>query len=198
MSPRPDVSAERKPQILQAAMKIFSRKGYASARMEEIAEEADLSVGILYWYYKGKIDIVLALMKMDIEPDIENLQSLLTAPESCRARLWKLFEGLQEDNVIALKLWAELYHLAAREARVRKQLFAYNAQYRALAETIIQQGIERGEFRADVDAPSAAFALQALFDGFLLNRSLAPKFPNLDAMLKNSYDFLMEGVGADV
>ena len=194
MSPRPDVSAERKPQILQAAMKIFSRKGYASARMEEIAAEAELSVGILYWYYKGKIDIVLALMKMDIEPDIERLQALLTAPESSRERLWKLFDGLQEDNAVALRLWAELYHLAAREARVRKQLLAYNEQYRALAERIIQQGIERGEFRADADAASMAFSLQALFDGFLLNRSLAPKSPNLDGLLRNGFERLMEGM----
>lgn len=196
MSPRPDVSAERKPQILKAALKIFSRKGYASARMEDIAEEAELSVGILYWYYKGKIDIVLALMKMDIEPDVERLQALLTAPDPSRERLWKLFEGLQEDNAVALRLWAELYHLAAREARVRKQLLAYNGQYRALAEQITGQGIERGEFRADVDAPSMAFALQALFDGFLLNRSLAPKSPNLDGMLRNGFEYLMEGVRA--
>jgi len=196
MSPRPDVSAERKPQILQAAMKIFSRKGYASARMEEIAAEAELSVGILYWYYKGKVDIVLALMKMDIEPDIETMQSLLSTPESSRERLWRLFEDLQEDSAVALRLWAELYHLAAREARVRKQLFAYNEQYRALAEKVIQQGIERGEFRADVDAPSVAFSLQALFDGFLLNRSLAPNVPNLDGMLRNGFEYLMEGMRA--
>jgi AcrR family transcriptional regulator len=175
-------------------MKIFSRKGYASARMDEIAEEAELSVGILYWYYKGKIEIVLALMKMEIEPDIEKMQSLLVAPESCRARLWHFFGELQENNAVALALWVELYHLAAREARVRKQLLAYNAQYRTLAEKIIRQGIERGEVRANVDPQVAAFALQALFDGFLMNQTLNPKLPNFSERVRQSYAFFFDGV----
>ena len=194
--PRPDVSAERKPQILQAAMTIFSRKGYASARMDEIAEEADLSVGILYWYYKGKVDIVLALMKMDVEPDLARLRSLLDSTEACRDRLWRFFDGAGESSAAAVKLWSELYHLAARETRVRKQLFAYNEQYREIAAKIFQQGIEHGEFRADLDAPSAVFALQALFDGFLMNQTLSGKIPNLREMARRSFEFLMEGMGA--
>ena len=62
LSPRPDVSDERKNQILQAATNVFSRLGFHKARMDDIVEESGLSKGTLYWYFKSKDDIVSALI----------------------------------------------------------------------------------------------------------------------------------------
>jgi len=54
MSPRPDVSEERKNQILDAAGKVFARLGFQKTRMDDIVEESGLSKGTLYWYFKSK------------------------------------------------------------------------------------------------------------------------------------------------
>ena len=54
MSPRPDVSKERKQQILDAAEDVFTRKGLDNARMDDIAKRTGLSKGSLYWYFKSK------------------------------------------------------------------------------------------------------------------------------------------------
>ena len=45
MSPRPDVSVERKKQILDAAMLVFSRKGLHQAHMDDIVKQSGLSIG---------------------------------------------------------------------------------------------------------------------------------------------------------
>ena len=192
--PRPDVSAERKPQILQAAMQVVSRKGYVSARMDEIAREAGLSVGILYWYYKGKLEIALALMELLLPLDDSLMQTLLASPEPCRARLWRLFsDGAGDENVL---LWAELYHLAAREPRVSKVLEKYIAQYQSISVQLIEQGIARGELRSTIDPQSAALTLQAMFDGYMTYLVLKPKLPNLGESLKQSFDLLFDGLKA--
>ncbi len=68
--PRPDVSVERKIQILKAAMDVFSKKGFHEARMEDIAHEAQLSIGGLYWYYKSKEDLIVAIMEEVIDQDV--------------------------------------------------------------------------------------------------------------------------------
>ena len=60
--PKPDVSTERKAQILAAASNIFLKKGFDAARMEEIAASAGLSIGGVYWYYKSKEEVILDLM----------------------------------------------------------------------------------------------------------------------------------------
>ena len=62
MSPKPDVSQERKQQIMDAALKVFSREGLHTARMDDIAEEAGLSKGALYWYFNSKDKIIASLL----------------------------------------------------------------------------------------------------------------------------------------
>ena len=54
---------ERQSQIMEAAMKVFTKKGFASARMDDIVEESGLSKGAIYHHYKGKKDIFLALIE---------------------------------------------------------------------------------------------------------------------------------------
>ncbi len=46
MTPRPDVSDERRKQILDAAARVFAQKGFHEARMDDIASEVGLSRGI--------------------------------------------------------------------------------------------------------------------------------------------------------
>jgi TetR/AcrR family transcriptional regulator len=57
----------RKEEILDAAQKIFFEKGLAAATMDEIAEEAELSKGTLYLYYKSKEDMYLGVMMRGME-----------------------------------------------------------------------------------------------------------------------------------
>ena len=62
MSPKPDVSDERKYQILNAAEQVFTKKGLDLARMDDIAEETGLSKGTLYLYFKSKDDLIIAIL----------------------------------------------------------------------------------------------------------------------------------------
>ena len=62
MSPRPDVSDERKNQILNAAEQVFTKKGLDLARMDDIAEETGLSKGTLYLYFKSKEELIIAIL----------------------------------------------------------------------------------------------------------------------------------------
>ena len=88
--PKPDVSAERKAQILAAASNIFLKKGFDAARMEEIAAGAGLSIGGVYWYYKSKEEVILDLMDSITNTDLDDLHVLLDAPGTVVERL----EGL--------------------------------------------------------------------------------------------------------
>src|SRR5215470_20373145 len=79
MSPRPDVSEERKNQILEAALAVFARLGFQQTRMDDIAEKAGLSKGALYLYYKSKDAIIAALLKYFFTHEAKRLQALVEA-----------------------------------------------------------------------------------------------------------------------
>ncbi len=90
----------RRRQILDAAKRLFHSKGFSSATMEDIAQEAELSPAAIYLYFKNKDDLYVSL----------NLQLL----EYLSDKLEKLYlqEGLDaEEKVDALKnLFSDVYH----------------------------------------------------------------------------------------
>ncbi|MDP1544553.1 MAG: TetR/AcrR family transcriptional regulator [Anaerolineales bacterium] len=194
MSPRPNVSAERKPQILQAAAQVFLNKGFAAARMEDIARQAELSVGNLYRYFPGKLDITLALMELFLEPSLSVSNDLLTATGTCRERLEESFlRVLEKQDPAMLTLYGEMYHLARYEPRVHAVLQDYNLRYQKIVAAILQQGLARGELRpADPDA--LAFAFQSIFDGFMQNMALTPEPLDLPAVLRQTFNMLFDGL----
>src|SRR5689334_20396381 len=87
MAPRPDVSEERKNQILEAATAVFARMGFHKARMDDIGEEARLSKGALYWYFRSKDSIIDALLKRFFDRDFADLRVLLHAEGPASERL---------------------------------------------------------------------------------------------------------------
>jgi len=199
VSPRPDVSEERKSQILQAALSVFNRKGYTSARMEDIAREAGLSVGILYWYFKGKLEITLGLVKLFFEPDLLRLGEALSAPGTSRERILSLFlQSLEDEQEIGgVSLLNELHRLADREKRVRVLLLDYQTRYRAGLEAVIAQGVARGEMRPSLDPHDAAISFQIIFDGLLQNLPLLPKNTSLRGLLEQTFVMIFEGIQAN-
>ncbi|MFZ5880960.1 MAG: TetR/AcrR family transcriptional regulator [Chloroflexota bacterium] len=193
MSPRPDVSAERKPQILQAALYVFLRKGFTAARMVDIARKAKLSVGNLYRYFDSKLDITLALMELFLSPSLQALEDLLSLPGTVRERLTNAFiDELAAQDKAAFTLYSEMYHLSRREKRIHKLLSAYNLRLQQQISALLQQGMERGELRP-IDPASAAFTFQVIFDGMMQNLPLQPVDSDLALIVRSAFDQLFEG-----
>lgn len=65
--------AQRRAQLLEAAQTVFVRKGYHSAAMEDIAEEAGVSKPVLYQHFPGKLELYLALL----ESQCDRLETLV-------------------------------------------------------------------------------------------------------------------------
>ncbi len=195
MSPRPDASAERIPQILLAAEKVFLQKGFVAARVEDIARAANLSVGNLYRYFPGKLDITLALMELSLEPSAQILENLIHAPGNARQRLEQAFlEELLNQDEAQQRMYAELYHLARSEPRVHDLLAGYNSRYQASIAAVLEQGISRGELRR-CDPNRAAFTFQCLFDGFMQNLAFTPA-DSLADTLRQNFEILFNGLSA--
>jgi AcrR family transcriptional regulator len=172
MSPRPDVSEERKNQILEAALKVFARLGFQQTRMDDIAQEVGLSKGALYLYYKSKDAIIASLLKYFFSQEYNYLRAFVETEQqgSVREQLLHLtrhFAGAMAWMTRFMPIAFEFYAIAGRDKEVRQFLKENFKQYRILFARLIQRGIDRGEFRA-VDAGAAAVTLAALYEGLAL------------------------------
>jgi AcrR family transcriptional regulator len=176
MAARPDLSAARKNQILDAAMVVFARSGFHDARMDDIVQESGLSKGTLYWYFKSKEEIITAISQRLFATDIKQVESLLNAEGTVSERLQQLIrdrvQGLQEMSDVVAILF-EFYAVALHQDGVRQFIKTYFQNFHELLVALIQQGIERGEFRP-VDVLAAATALDAVFEGLIVRWLIDP------------------------
>jgi TetR/AcrR family fatty acid metabolism transcriptional regulator len=191
--PRADVSVERKLQIIEAAMKVFAQKGFDATRMEDIAQEAGLSIGGVYWYFKGKDEVIVGIMQATIDADVKALRELLEAPGTVHERLTQYVRATIEEAIETTALSYELYGLALRDTKVRKHIRLFFTAYRDVLAEFVRQGIARGEIR-NVDANLAATTFAALYEGMLEMALVDPKSVNAEAALLGALDLLLAGL----
>jgi len=198
MSPRPDVSEERRTQILEAAMAVFARQGFDQARMDDIAQEAGLSKGALYLYYKSKDAIIAAILQFFFTRAMKKLQGFLESeePPSVREQLLRLnqyYIAEMKWMVSLLPLSFEFYAVAARQKTVRQFLKQYFKDYREVLADLVQRGIDRGEFRP-MRAELVAIAIAALYEGLALLWMVDPDATQWEQTGESSLLLLLDGL----
>lgn len=169
---RPDVSNERKNQILDTAALVFARRGFHQARIDDIVEDSGLSKGAIYWYFKSKSDIMLALVLRFFDSEMLDMQSLLEQDSPVQERLSIITKRIASDiahitEVGLLPLFYEFYAQSAHEPDIRVVLQDYSQKSRSIFASLLQQGIDRGEFRP-IDTKATALTIVALYEGLIL------------------------------
>jgi AcrR family transcriptional regulator len=170
MSPRPDVSSERKSQIMNAAETVFTRSGFEAARMEDIADETGLSKATIYLYFESKDDLIIAILDRIFQGEFKQFEDLIDDETSASDTIWKLVEIMTGDIVRALHLIPIVYNflaLAFRNQYVQHTLKEYLHRFMDILTPVIQRGIDSGEFRP-LDAYEVAIAMEAITEGTLL------------------------------
>ena len=198
MSPKPDVSEERKDQIMNAAEEVFTQKGFDEARMDDIAEETGLSKGTLYLYYKSKNDLIIAILDRIFQREFRDLEKLDLSDMSASDAMWKMVDHAAKDVKIMFRLIPltfEFLGMAFRNKFVQKAFKTYLDRYMDVLIPIVQHGIDTGEFH-QTDAKEVAIAVGAVMEGTILlwvyDRSLA----DLEQHLRSGMKLLLEGVKA--
>ncbi|MFV1950095.1 MAG: TetR/AcrR family transcriptional regulator [Anaerolineales bacterium] len=196
MSPRTDVSEERKNQILDAAMETFSKVGFHKARMSDIAESSGLSKGSLYWYFENKNDLIVNLLARVFEPELKDLRDLLTDPRPVDDRLLAYAERSADDMVKMLK-WVPLVYdfiaLAFRQETIKESIKKFYQQNMEIVETLIQQGLDSGELVAD-NAKDAAIAIGSILEGTVVLWTYAPEQIDIKKHVMTNMNILMKGL----
>lgn len=158
---------ERREQILRAARTCFIRNGYAHTRVDDIAVEADLSKGGIYFHFKSKREIFDALL----EAQQGRTQGLLeevgqidgSAAEKLGAlaqRLVRAFSEIEDRR----KFLIVLAEMGMRDEQLMQRVRDAHERYLAAILDIVRAGQQSGEFRT-TDAEGTALFLKMVMDG---------------------------------
>ena len=141
----------RRLALVDAALAVFSRVGYAAAKIDDVAEEAGVSKGTVYLYFDSKEQLFEGMVKSKMSPMLNNVASLAIDPDqSATDRLKQhlrffytkvLDTDRRQIKRLIMSEGPNFPHLA--------EFYHANVLSRgqAMINAIIQQGIETGEFR---------------------------------------------------
>ena len=168
-----NAQGDKRRVLLDAAVRVFARKGYHAARVGDIAEEAGVAYGLLYHYFKSKEDVLRSVFRETWRALIATIQSVEESDDSPREQLRKVAE-------ILLRSWKrdpDLVRVLVLEG-TRSQHLAEEMDEIAESFAAIQQIVERGQadgsIRPDLDARLASYvfygAIDELLTGWVLGR----------------------------
>jgi AcrR family transcriptional regulator len=195
MSPRPDVSDERKTQIMNAAENVFTKKGFSDARMDDIAGQTGLSKGTLYLYFKSKEELIIAILDRIFGDIFKQFEARKNAELNATEAIWQFTEAAIQDYqrmLIMMPIAYEFLALAFRNTVVQKAMRNYLKLYMDTLIPIIQRGIDSGEFRP-VNAQDIAVAAGAIFEGTILLWVYDKSLIDVDHHIRSGIQLLLEG-----
>jgi AcrR family transcriptional regulator len=131
----PEGSRER---VLDAAAEVFARRGYERATVDEIAGEAGLSKGTVYWNFASKEDLFVALLEERIDRPTRGLMEMSRATPLDQPSAGAVDAGLTamvRERPELFQLVIEYWAAAARDPKLRKR---YVARQQDLRETLAE------------------------------------------------------------
>lgn len=171
----PKVTLEHKTKvrekIIQSAIKNFSRYGYASTKMDEIAKLADVSKGTLYLYFKSKEDLFYSICKYTEKSLIQNTTPLFKDKKNLSKDLGEFFESYGADTRDTERVWFEAIAESMRNPRLKQMVGRHKVGIEEYITSFLKQmKTEAGFFKKDVDLNALAIGMIALYNGLTLNR----------------------------
>jgi AcrR family transcriptional regulator len=171
---REEKKAETRQRLLIAAARLFARKGFEGATIEEIAEEAGYSRGAFYSNFESKDDLLRSLLELHLETQNETRRSWAEAP-SAAEHVRTGASWLMERTEVELILFLEFILRGARDEKFRPVVASYWQSIReVLAEQIERRAAEEGRPLPD-RAENFASLVIAMGLGFALEHLIDPK-----------------------
>ena len=174
--PGPARDPDKRARILEAAIRVFARKGFHGAKVAEIAEDAGVADGTINLYFKNKDDLLISLFEERMETLLGGLRDALAGvtggPDKLRACIDHLLGFAQAHPQLM-----EVFTVEIRQSTkfIKEYSNPKFREYLDLVARIISDGQAQGLFRADVSPHVTARALYGAMDEICLQHVLTAR-----------------------
>lgn len=177
-------SQDSRDEILKAAMHLFASRGFHETSMSEVAREARVSKALIFWHFKTKEELFVAVLNRLLEPYFIDFAEEAGALDE-RAQIQKLVEFyllFVRDNASSVRFFiAQMLHDQHFAEGLSDQVLKLYSGYRAMLVELIARGQERNLCTRRFTPESAAGFLLSALNGILIehlfmqNRPLDPE-----------------------
>jgi TetR/AcrR family transcriptional regulator, fatty acid metabolism regulator protein len=198
LSERTTAAEEKRRVILDAAARVFARKGFHTSRVGDIAEEAGVAHGLLYHYFSSKDEVLETIFREHWAVLLDRIHAVESSDdpplEQLRGIAAAMFDGwLREPDVVCV-----VVREIARSTEVQERAGELVKPIGAIRR-IIERGQAGGAFRRDLEAETAAIifygAIDELITGWVIGR-LAGDEDDVASAQEHLVEVLASGLSA--
>lgn len=156
----------RQGEIIDAAAAVFAEKGYHGASTTDIADRLGIRQGSLYYYFASKEAALEVVCYKGVEGFTQSLEDILKGTSDAGGKLRAavlnhLRPVIERPDYVRVFL-RDRHHLPDSS---RRKIGGLSRKYEKQLRDVFQEGVDNGEFRADLDCRLAALALLGMLNG---------------------------------
>ncbi len=193
--------AQKRKEILQAAMRVFAEKGIQKSKMIDIANRAKIGKGTIYEYFDSKEGIFKEAYLAHFKEIEERIFQIMRSGDTALHKIHNLTKTVLTDFFsenselagIMMDFWAEGIRTKDEEILDVINLKEMYAVFRNILIEVLQQGIDEGSFR-EMDKKAVASAVIGSFDGLLLQWTLDRNIFDLQSVTDEWLNVLINGI----
>ncbi len=183
-------------QILQSALTCFADKGYHQTAMDDIVTASGLSKGALYWHFKSKQELFIALLEWFFaefgEEVTHSWQDTMNASEKLRVMMNTSLVSSEQFTPffrVFLDFWAQ----TSEDEKVLQIFDGVLQSFWQKIQLIIEEGIATGEFRP-VNASQLALSFLGMLDSLFLYKTLLGDNVDMRGSAETALDVILTGL----
>jgi AcrR family transcriptional regulator len=177
--------ARTRAQLLKAAGRVFARRGFQGATLDEIAEEAGLSKGALYYNFDSKDQLFLSLLEQRIRERLADTARVFGPDAASQARAaGTAFLLRLERDPRWTPLFFEFVAYAARRPKVRAAFARWMRDTRDQLAELIEERLDQLGLTSPMPPRELAIVISALANGMLIERLFDPNGADVDLLAR--------------
>ena len=150
----------RAPEIIDAAARVFAERGFHGATTQDIADVLGIRQASLYYYFSSKEAALELVCLKGVEGFVDAAKAIAAEKRSARERVSLLIKShlsplVDRGNYVKVFL-KERQHLPSES---RRRIGRWSRGLERIFEQVIREGVEKGEFRADLDVRLTTLAI---------------------------------------
>lgn len=185
-------AAQRKTEILDAAEKLFTTKGYANTTINDILHEVEIAKGTFYYYFTSKKEVMNAVVDRFVDLEVNAAKAVkadqtLSAPE----KILKIIMGQNQHELRKEKMIEEL-HVVGNAEMHQKSLTETILKLTPILTDVIEQGISEGVFATPY--PKETIEILLVSASFIFDEGVFQWTPEEKLQKASAFIYILENV----
>jgi AcrR family transcriptional regulator len=150
-----------KDMIMETGIQLFGEKGFKETSIQDLMDELKVTKGTFYYYYKSKEELLKDIHLQYINRLVQHQESIINDESlNCEQKLYQiiysLIHDIKKEGLTAKVFFREMRHLSDENLDV---IVSKRDKFRLNIQSIVEEGIAAGEFRADLPADIVTFGI---------------------------------------